>query len=174
MKSAAARAAELRRILERANHAYHILAKPEMSDAEFDRLFRELQAIETAHPELRTADSPTLRVGAEPATGFRKHRHVVPMLSLANAFSDVELQEWEDRNARLAPEVREAGYTLEVKIDGAAVSLTYENGVLATGVTRGNGIEGEDVTGNLRTVLDLPLRLQGKGWPKKMEVRGEV
>ena len=174
MKAPAARAAELRRILERANHAYYVQAKPEISDAEYDRLFRELQALETTHPELRSPDSPTHRVGAEPATGFRKHRHLVPMLSLANAFSDTELQEWEDRNARVAPEVKAAGYTLEVKIDGAAVSLTYEDGLLVAGVTRGNGLEGEDVTGNLRTVLDLPLRLHGKGWPKKMEVRGEV
>ncbi len=174
MKSPAARAAKLRQILERANHAYYILDKPELSDAEYDKLFRELQAIEAAHPELRTPDSPTLRVGAEPVSAFRKYRHVVPMLSLANAFSDDELKEWEDRNARLVPEVREAGYTLEVKIDGAAVSLTYEDGVFATGVTRGNGVEGEDVTVNLRTVLDLPLRLRGKGWPKKMEVRGEI
>ena len=170
----AARAAELRRILERANHAYYILDKPEMSDAEYDRLFRELQDLETKNPGLQTPDSPTLRIGGEPATGFRKHRHLVPMLSLANAFTEAELQEWEERNARLVPEVKEAGYTLEVKIDGAAVSLTYENGVLVTGVTRGNGTEGEDVTPNLRTVLDLPLRLRGKGWPKKMEVRGEV
>ena len=171
---AASRAAELRRILERASHAYYLLDKPEMSDAEYDRLFRELQALEEQHPELRTPDSPTLRVGGEPATGFRKHRHLVPMLSLANAFSEAELQEWEERNARLVPEVKQAGYTLEVKIDGAAVSLTYEDGVLVTGVTRGNGAEGEDVTANLRTVLDLPLKLQGRGWPKKMEVRGEV
>jgi DNA ligase (NAD+) len=170
----AARAAELRRILERANHAYYLLDKPEMSDAEYDRLFRELQALEEEHPDLRTPDSPTLRVGGEPATSFRKHRHLVPMLSLANAFTEAELREWEERNARLVPEVKAAGYTLEVKIDGAAVSLTYDDGVLATGVTRGNGVEGEDVTGNLRTVLDLPLRLRGKGWPKKMEVRGEV
>jgi DNA ligase (NAD+) len=174
VKGAAARAAELRRILERANHAYYVLDKPEMSDAEYDRLFRELQDLETKHPELRTPDSPTLRVGAEPASAFKKHRHLVPMLSLANAFTEGELQEWEDRNARLVPDVKEAGYTLEVKIDGAAVSLTYEAGVLVTGATRGNGIIGEDVTANLRTVLDLPLRLQGKGWPKKMEVRGEV
>jgi DNA ligase (NAD+) len=171
---AASRAAELRRILERANHAYYLLDKPEMSDAEYDRLFRELQALEATHPELRTPDSPTLRVGGEPTTRFRKHRHLVPMLSLANAFSEAELQEWEERNARLVPEVKEAGYTLEVKIDGAAVSLTYEDGVLVTGVTRGNGAEGEDVTANLRTVLDLPLKLQGRGWPKRMEVRGEV
>jgi len=170
----AARAAELRRILERANHAYYLLDKPELSDAEYDRLFRELQALEAKHPELRTSDSPTLRVGGEPAAGFRKHRHLVPMLSLANAFTEAELGEWEERNTRLVPEVTTAGYTLEVKIDGAAVSLTYEDGVLVTGVTRGNGVEGEDVTPNLRTVLDLPLRLRGKGWPKKMEVRGEV
>ena len=170
----AARAAELRRILERANHAYYLLDKPEMSDAEYDRLFRELQDLESKHPELQTPDSPTRRIGGEPASAFRKHRHLVPMLSLANAFTEAELQEWEERNARLVPEVKTAGYTLEVKIDGAAVSLTYDNGVLVTGVTRGNGVEGEDVTANLRTVLDLPLRLQGKGWPKKMEVRGEV
>jgi len=170
----AARAAELRRTLERANHAYYLLDKPEMSDAEYDRLFRELQALEEKHPELRTPDSPTLRVGGEPASAFRKHRHVVPMLSLANAFTEAELSEWEERNARLVPEVKTAGYTLEVKIDGAAVSLTYEDGVFVTGVTRGNGIEGEDVTPNLRTVLDLPLRLRGKGWPKKMEIRGEL
>jgi DNA ligase (NAD+) len=174
VKGAAARAAELRRILERANHAYYVLDKPEMSDAEYDRLFRELQALEAKHPELQTPDSPTLRVGAEPAAGFKKHRHLVPMLSLANAFTEAELAEWEARNARIVPDVQKAGYTLEVKIDGAAVSLTYEAGLLVTGATRGNGVIGEDVTANLRTVLDLPLRLQGKGWPKKMEVRGEV
>jgi len=170
----AARAVELRRILTRASHAYYILDKPEMSDAEYDKLFRELQDLEAKDPKLQTPDSPTLRVGGEPATAFKKHRHLVPMLSLANAFTEAELQEWEERNARLVPEVKTAGYTLEVKIDGAAVSLTYEDGVFVTGVTRGNGVEGEDVTPNLRTVLDLPLRLQGKGWPKKMEVRGEV
>jgi DNA ligase (NAD+) len=145
-----------------------------MSDAEYDRLFRELSDLEAAHPGLRAPDSPTHRVGAEPAQQFKKHRHLVPMLSLANAFSDEELAEWEDRNARLAPEVREAGYTLEVKIDGAAVSLTYRGGILAVGATRGNGVEGEDVTANLRTVLDIPLTLQGSGWPALMEVRGEV
>ncbi len=174
MSGAAARAAELRRILDRASHAYYALDRPEMSDAEFDRLFHELQELEAAHPTLRTPDSPTLRVGAEPATGFRKHRHLVPMLSLANAFSDAELDEWEARNRRLVPDAASSGYTLEVKIDGAAVSLTYQDGVLVTGATRGNGIEGEDVTPNLRTVLDLPLRLRGTGWPERMEVRGEV
>ncbi len=174
MKGPAARAAELRRLLERANHAYYVLDKPEITDAEYDRLFRELQELEAKRPEVRTPDSPTHRVGAEPADKFRKHRHLVPMLSLANAFNETELAEWEDRNARLVPEVRTAGYTLEVKIDGAAVSLTYDDGVFTIGTTRGNGVEGEDVTPNLRTVFDVPLRLSGKGWPKKMEVRGEV
>ena len=174
MKGLAARAAELRRLLERANHAYYVLDKPIMSDAEYDRLFRELQELEAAHPELHTPDSPTHRIGAEPSEKFRKHRHLVPMLSLANAFSEAELVEWEDRNARLAPEVRAAGYTLEVKIDGAAVSLTYADGLLTVGATRGNGMEGEDVTANLRTIGEVPLRLKGKIWPKLMEVRGEV
>src|SRR3989442_3490553 len=137
-----------------------------MSDAEYDRLFRELQELEAKHPELRAPDSPTQRVGAEPASAFKKHRHLVPMLSLANAFDEAELAEWEDRNARLVPEVRSAGYTLEVKIDGAAVSLTYEKGVFVVGATRGNGLVGEAVTANLRTVVDVPLRLTGKGWPR--------
>jgi DNA ligase (NAD+) len=174
VSKAAERAAELRRILERANHAYYVLDRPEMSDAEYDVLFRELQGLEAEHAELRTPDSPTHRIGAEPSAAFKKHRHLVPMLSLANAFSPEELAAWEDRNARLVPEVRSAGYTLEVKIDGAAISLTYENGVFTTGATRGNGVEGENVTPNLKTVLDVPLRLHGKGWPKTLEVRGEV
>jgi len=169
-----ARAAELRRILNRAIHAYYVLDAPEMSDAEYDRLFRELQALEATHPDLRTSDSPTLRVGAEPATRLAKHRHVAPMLSLANAFSDEELQAWEDRNARIAPDVRGAGYTVEIKIDGAAVCLTYRDGVLAVGATRGNGIVGEEVTANLRTIPDVPLRLGGSGWPALLEIRGEV
>jgi DNA ligase (NAD+) len=174
VKGPAARAAGLRRLLERANHAYYVLDKPTMSDAEYDRLFRELQDLEEQHPELRTADSPTHRIGSNPTEKFAKHRHAVPMLSLANAFSEAELGEWEDRNARLVPEVKTAGYALEVKIDGAAVSLTYHDGVLVTGATRGNGVEGEDVTANLRTVRDIPLRLAGKAWPKHLEVRGEV
>src|SRR2546422_211237 len=164
----------LRGLIERANYPYYVLDKPEISDAEYDRLFRELQELEAKHPELRTPDSPTQRVGAEPASGFKKHRHLVPMLSLANAFNEAELAEWENRNARLVPEVRTAGYTLEVKIDGAAVSLTYEKGLFVVGATRGNGLVGEDVTADLRTVVDVPLRLTGKGWPRLMEVRGEV
>jgi DNA ligase (NAD+) len=174
MADPAARAAELRRILTRAIHAYYVLDAPEMSDAEYDRLFAELVALEAADPGLRTADSPTLRVGAEPATSLAKHRHQAPMLSLANAFSDEDLDAWQERNARIAPDVVAAGYTLEVKIDGAAVNLTYRDGVLAVGATRGNGVVGEVVTPNLRTVPDVPLRLEGSGWPALVEVRGEV
>ncbi len=174
MAEPARRAAELRRLLNRAIHAYHVLDAPEMSDAEYDRLFRELQDLEARHPDLRTPDSPTLRVGAEPAAALVKHDHLAPMLSLANAFSDEELEAWEERNARIAPDVNSAGYTLEIKIDGAAVCLTYRDGLLVTGATRGNGVTGEVVTANLRTVPDVPLRLLGEGWPALCEVRGEV
>jgi DNA ligase (NAD+) len=174
MSSPERRAAELRRLLHRAIHAYYVLDAPDMSDAAYDRLFRELQGLEAEHPALRTADSPTGRVGAEPASALVKHRHLVPMLSLANAFDEAELSAWQERNARITPEVVHAGYTLEVKIDGAAVSLTYERGVLTVGATRGNGVIGEIVTANLRTIPDVPLQLLGTLWPDLMEVRGEV
>lgn len=145
-----------------------------MSDAEYDILFRELQDLEVAHPGLRTPDSPTHRVGAEPATALAKHEHRFPMLSLGNAFSDEELTAWEDRIARLVPEVRTAGYQLELKIDGAAVNLTYDDGLLTIGATRGNGAVGEVITANVRTIPDIPLRLRGSGWPPFMEIRGEA
>ena len=123
--SPAEQAARLREQIERANHAYYVNDAPEISDAEYDRIFRELQALESANPELQTPDSPTQRVGAIATGSLPKHTHKRPMLSLANAFSAEELSAWEERNARLTPEVRTAGYTTEVKIDGAAVSLTY-------------------------------------------------
>ena len=167
-------AAQLRMQLMRANRAYYERDAPEISDAEYDRLFRRLQAIEAAHPALSAADSPTRRVGGAPASHLPKHRHLRAMLSLANAFSDEELAAWEERNARLAPAVRTAGYAVEVKIDGAAVCLTYSDGKLVTGTTRGNGSVGEEVTANLRTIDDIPLELSGGGWPALMEVRGEV
>jgi DNA ligase (NAD+) len=168
------RAETLRRSLDRANHAYYVLDAPEISDAEYDRQLRELQELEAAHPELRTPDSPTQRVGAEPAAALIKHTHRRPMLSLANAFTPEELTAWEDRNAGLNPEARSGGYTTEVKIDGAAVSLTYQQGRFVTGATRGNGLVGEIITENLKTIPDLPLVLNGKGHPALMEVRGEV
>src|SRR3954464_16043265 len=172
--SAAEQAARLREQIERANHAYYVLDSPEITDAEYDRLFRELQALEAQHPELQSPDSPTQRVGAIAATALAKHTHQRPMLSLANAFTAEELAEWEARNARIVPEVKTAGYTTEIKIDGAAVSLTYEKGRLKLGATRGNGTIGEDVTHNLRIINDIPLSLKGQGYPKLMEVRGEV
>jgi DNA ligase (NAD+) len=168
------RAQELCRLLERANQLYYIADRPEISDAEYDRLYRELLALEAAHPSLVSPDSPTQRVGAAAASSLAKHTHRRPMLSLANAFSAEELADWEDRNARLVPEVREGGYTTEIKIDGAAVSLTYQAGRLVMGATRGNGTIGEDITANLRTVTDIPLVLKGSGIPALMEIRGEV
>jgi DNA ligase (NAD+) len=174
--SLAARAAELRESLDRASHEYYVLDAPTLADAEYDRLFRELKEIEDAHPELRTADSPTQRVGAEPASKLEKTEHLAPMLSLDNAFGPEELEAWETRNARIADEVRSAGYVVEPKIDGLAIALTFEDGVFVKGATRGNGTIGEDVTRNLRTIKQIPLRLRagGPSWPKVMEVRGEV
>jgi DNA ligase (NAD+) len=172
--AAAERAAALRQQIERANYAYYVLDAPEITDAEYDRLFRELQALESANPELQLPDSPTQRVGAEVASALAKYTHRRPMLSLANAFSDEELSAWQERNARIVPEVRRDGYSVEIKIDGAAVSLTYEAGRLTVGATRGNGTIGENITANLRTIADIPLALKGKGWPRVMEVRGEV
>ncbi len=145
-----------------------------MADAEYDRLFRELQQLEAKYPDLRTPDSPTQRVGAEPASALAKYRHRVPMLSLANAFDDGELEAWQTRIAKISPEVLSAGYQLELKIDGAAINLTYEDGILAVAATRGNGTVGDDVTANVRTIPDVPLRLQGTSWTPVLEVRGEA
>jgi DNA ligase (NAD+) len=173
---AAARAAELRAALERASHEYYVQDAPTLQDAEYDRLFRELRDLEAAHPDLRTPDSPTGRVGAEPASRLEKTVHLAPMLSLDNAFDEAELAAWETRNARIVDEVRTAGYVAEPKIDGLAIALTYEDGVLVRGATRGNGTVGEDVTRNLRTIREIPLRLRADGppAPARMEVRGEV
>jgi len=171
----ATRAAELRRQLERANHQYYVLDAPELSDREYDAMFRELAELERANPELRTLDSPTQRIGAPPQSQLAKHQHLVPMLSLANAFDDDELRAWEERLVRLAGgDIERSGYTAELKIDGAAVSLTYRDGVLVTGATRGNGVIGEDVTVNLRTLRDVPLRLHGSAPKGTLEIRGEV
>ena len=171
----AARADELRRQIERASYEYHVLDQPSISDAEYDRLYRQLIELEEAHPTLRTPDSPTQRVGAEPVSQLAKHTHLVPMLSLANAFNEEELGAWEERIVRMAgEEVRRSGYTCELKIDGAAVSLTYKDGVFVEGTTRGNGIIGEAVTANLRTIRDVPLKLKGAKHPSVMEIRGEV
>ena len=168
------RAEELRALLQQASHDYYVRDRPTLPDAEYDRAFRELQAIEREHPELRTPDSPTMRVGAEPASALAKHTHLVPMISLGNAMNEGEVDEWEERIARLVGEdARRSGYVTELKIDGAAVSLTYQDGVFSAGTTRGNGIVGEDVTANLRTLRDIPLRLTGDDVPALLEIRGE-
>ena len=173
--TAAARAGDLRQQLEQASYEYYVLDKPTLSDVEYDRLFRELQALERDHPALRTPDSPTQRVGAPPQSALPKHTHLVPMLSLGNAFNEAELREWDERVRRLVgDDVDKDGYTAELKIDGAAVSLTYEDGVLVMGATRGNGTIGEDVTPNLRTIREIPLRLKGTKHPRRLEIRGEV
>jgi DNA ligase (NAD+) len=172
---ASARAEDLRRRLERASYEYYVLDRPAMADVEYDKLYRELVSLEEQYPTLRTPDSPTQRVGAEPASHLVKRTHLVPMLSLANAFNDEELEAWEERIIRMAGEdVRRSGYNCELKIDGAAVSLTYEDGVFVEGATRGNGTVGEAVTANLRTIRDIPLRLHGSAHPRLMEIRGEV
>ena len=173
LTSLAARAAELRRALERASYEYYVLDRPEISDLDYDRMYRELTDLEEQHAELRTLDSPTQRVGAPPQGNLAKHAHLIPMISLGNAFDDDELREWETRIARQVGEDAAGGYSAELKIDGTAVSLTYENGVFITGATRGNGTIGEIVTSNLRTMRDIPLRLKDDNPPTLVEIRGE-
>jgi len=168
----AERAEELRRELREANHRYYVLDAPTLSDAEYDRLFRELTQLEEAHPELRTPDSPTQRVGAQPSEKFAKVQHRRPMMSLANVMSDEELAEFDARVHRLLGEDPVA-YVFEPKLDGLAVTLTYENGRFVQGATRGDGQLGEDVTANLRTIKSVPLQLRG-GAPSRLEARGEV
>ena len=168
-----ARADELRRRIEHANYLYHVLDQPEISDADYDRLYRQLLELEELHPQLRTPSSPTQRVGAPPQGELAEHAHLVPMLSLGNAFTDDEMREWERRLARILGEPP-GDYTAELKIDGAAVSLTYRHGVFVSGATRGDGIVGEDVTPNLRTIRDIPLRLDDPHPPELVEIRGEV
>jgi DNA ligase (NAD+) len=172
---ASARAAALRQELEQASYEYYVLDRPTLSDADYDRRYRELLSLEEAHPELRTADSPTQRVGAEVQSSLAKHTHLVPMLSLGNTFNEEELAAWEERLVRMVgDDIHTSGYNCELKIDGAAVALTYKDGVFVQGATRGNGIIGESVTPNLRTIRDIPLKLRGTGHPPLIEIRGEV
>ncbi|UCH35979.1 MAG: NAD-dependent DNA ligase LigA [Armatimonadota bacterium] len=175
--SPAARAQELRREINHHNYRYYVLDQPEISDAGFDRLMRELERIEAAHPELITPDSPTQRVGAAPAEELGTVEHRTPMLSLGNAFGTDELVAFDRRVKRMLdmPEAAPIAYVAELKVDGLAVSLTYEGGVLTIGATRGDGVHGEDITQNLRTINTIPLRLlDAAGAPRLLEVRGEV
>ncbi|MGE5242515.1 MAG: NAD-dependent DNA ligase LigA [Bacteroidota bacterium] len=168
------RAETLRRELNHHNYLYYVLDQPVISDAQYDKLLRELQELERAHPGLITPDSPTQRVGAAPSKEFGEVRHAIPMTSMDNAFSDEELGEWDQRVRKGLEAGDEIAYTAEPKFDGTSVSLRYENGVLTQAGTRGDGSTGEDVTVNVRTIRTVPLHLQGKGWPKVVEVRGEV
>ncbi|MFO7603136.1 MAG: NAD-dependent DNA ligase LigA [Gammaproteobacteria bacterium] len=172
-KHAQQRAAELREQLNRHNYLYYVLDAPEIPDAEYDRLLRELQGLEDTYPQLQTPDSPTQRVGAPPLKTFNEVSHEVPMLSLNNCFSDQELIDF-DRRVRdgLGRDMIE--YAAEPKLDGLAISLLYEQGILVRGATRGDGSKGEDVTQNVRTIATIPLRLHGEDYPQRLEVRGEV
>src|SRR6476659_9191029 len=168
----AARVDELRRLLDDANYRYYVLDDPQLTDADYDTLLRELEALEQDHPELADASSPTARVGNAPSGKFAEVKHAVPMLSLANAFEDGEVEEFV---ARIVKETGDAdpAFSVEPKLDGLAISLRYEHGVFVRGATRGDGSVGEDVSANLRTVRAIPLRLRGKP-PALLEVRGEV
>ncbi|MGH2349257.1 MAG: NAD-dependent DNA ligase LigA, partial [bacterium] len=164
---------ELRRDIEYHNYRYHVLDQPEITDQEYDRLVRALQDLEAQYPDLVTPDSPTQRVGAKPSAAFATVTHRQPMRSLANAFDEDELRAWARRVESILGRAP-SGFICELKIDGAAVSLTYERGVLTQGATRGDGVQGEDVTPNLKTVKSIPLRLRTAPPPRLIEVRGEV
>lgn len=178
----ALRARELRELIDQHNYRYYVLDEPSVPDAEYDRLFNELRALEEANPDLVTPDSPTQRVGGVASGAFGQVRHEVPMLSLGNAFAESDMRDFDRRIRRalglpegdLFAEGSSVAYCCEPKLDGLAISLLYEDGVLIRGATRGDGTTGEDITANVRTVRNIPLRLRGEGWPAVLEVRGEV
>ncbi len=165
--------ATLRHQIEEANYHYYVQDNPVLTDAEYDQLMRELQGIEHEHPELQTPDSPTQRVGAGPVQDVPQHQHPLPMLSLANARNEQELRDWYKRAKNILPNATFT-YVCELKIDGLAMALTYEQGRLTIGATRGDGMVGEDWTPNIRTIRTIPQRLRGAHIPDKVEVRGEI
>ncbi|MDJ0956235.1 MAG: hypothetical protein QNI91_05250, partial [Arenicellales bacterium] len=167
------RAAQLRASLTEHNYRYYVLDQPSISDAEYDRLFRELQQLEEKYPELISPESPTQRIGAAPLKDFAPVKHEIQMLSLSNAFDESEVFAF-DRRVRERVGKESMEYVAEPKLDGVAVSLLYQDGVLIRGATRGDGDTGEDITQNLRTVKTIPLRLHGSDYPEVLEVRGEV
>ncbi|WP_327440074.1 NAD-dependent DNA ligase LigA [Pseudomonas donghuensis] len=180
--TAESRILELRAELDQHNYRYYVLDEPSVPDAEYDRLFNELKALEAEHPGLVTADSPTQRVGGSALSAFSQVRHEVPMLSLGNAFEENDLREFDRRVVEgldlpagdLLGDGAAVDYSCEPKLDGLAVSLLYRDGQLVQGATRGDGTTGEDISVNVRTVRNIPLKLQGEGWPAVLEVRGEV
>jgi DNA ligase (NAD+) len=173
-KKAAARAKKLRELLDRYNYRYHALDDPEVPDAEYDRLMVELRGIEAEHPRVLTPNSPTQRVGAAPVAAFGAVRHRIPMLSLDNAFTEEEVRDFDRRIRERLEQERSIRYSAEPKLDGLAISASYENGHFVQGATRGDGTMGEDITLNLRTIAALPLKLRTAAAPRLLEVRGEV
>lgn len=177
MKAAETRILELRAELDQHNYRYHVLDEPSIPDVEYDRLFHELKALEAENPHLVTPDSPTQRVGSAALSAFTQVRHEIPMLSLGNAFEETDMLEFDRRvneGLDLPAASKKVEYSCEPKLDGLAVSLLYQNGALVRGATRGDGTTGEDISVNVRTVRNIPLKLHGKGWPDTLEVRGEV
>ncbi|MBD2795386.1 NAD-dependent DNA ligase LigA [Xenorhabdus sp. 18] len=165
---------ELRTTLRHHEHLYHVMDAPEIPDAEYDRLMRELKALEDQHPELITADSPTQRVGAAPLTAFEQVRHEIPMLSLDNVFDEESYLAFDKRVRDRLKDSQDLVFCCELKLDGLAVSLLYENGELVQAATRGDGTTGENITANVRTIRNIPLRLKGDNIPARVEIRGEV
>ncbi len=167
------RAEQLRRQVQEASYAYYVLDNPTMPDEVYDRLYRELQDLEIQYPQLITADSPTQRVGEKPASQFNSVKHNIPLYSLENAFNIAEFSQWQERWQRVFA-TGDFEYVCELKIDGSAIALTYENGILIRGATRGDGVTGEEITQNVKTIRSLPLRLNLENPPAKIEVRGEA
>lgn len=165
---------ELREKLQQHAYRYYVLDDPSVTDAEYDYLYRQLESLEVEHPELVTADSPTQRVGAKPSGGFAEVAHEIPMLSLSNQFNRDDIHAFYRRAQEGVDGESSLAITLEPKLDGLAVSILYENGVLVRAATRGDGSTGEDITSNVRTIQSVPLKLMGTGWPERIEVRGEV
>ena len=166
--------AQLREQLQKAGYAYYVLDNPIMEDAVYDRLYRKLQDLETEYPEVVTPDSPTRRVGERPAAKFTSVKHNIPLYSLENVFNPQELAKWETRWQKQLENIPDFAYVCELKIDGSAIALTYENGILVRGATRGDGVTGEEITQNIKTIRTIPLRLNLDNPPPKVEVRGEA
>ena len=165
---------ELREEIEKHNHYYYVLDNPIVSDTEWDKLFKELETLESEYPNLIDINSPTQRVGAKPLDGFKTDKHRIPMLSLSNAMNNEELRSFNERIKKLLETKNQIEYMAEPKLDGIGVELIYQDGVFLKGLTRGDGFEGEDITQNIRTIKSVPLKLIGKNFPGLLEVRGEV
>jgi len=162
----------LRDKLHKYNHSYYVLANPEVSDYEFDSLLKELVELEKANPEFFDSNSPTLRVGSDTSNSFTQVVHKYPMLSLGNTYSKEELIDFDSRIRKMIG--NDFAYVCELKFDGVAIGLTYKNGELTNAVTRGDGVKGDDVTVNVRTIKTIPLKLSGTGFPEEFEIRGEI